>query len=216
MSSSTSLLDLISQAQAGKEVTANALFNAGSPATLFGRKEVGSTGLTWAYYGGLMLTDGSLTGIANGTVALTASSNNYVEANRAGAVTSNTTGFTPGSIPLYLAVTGASSVTSYTDYRSYRTTVTSTSKATETLTTADVLMSAVSARCRYLTINGALTGNRALIVPNDWEGIVFCNNTGAYTTTVKTSGGSGIVVAQTKRALLLADGTNVVRLTADV
>ena len=39
---------------------------------------------------------------------------------------------------------------------------------------------------------------------------MFCNNSGAFTTTFKTSGGTGIVVAQGKRALLLADGTNVV------
>ena len=71
------------------------------------------------------------------------------------------------------------------------------------------------ARCRYLTTTGVLTGNRNVIVPNDWEGTVFCNNTGAFTTTFKTSGGSGVVVAQGKRAILIADGTNVVRVTAD-
>lgn len=52
-------------------------------------------------------------------------------------------------------------------------------------------------------------------MPNEWEGIVYCNNTGAFTTTFKTAAGAGVVVAQTKRAILLADGTNVVRVTAD-
>ena len=69
--------------------------------------------------------------------------------------------------------------------------------------------------CRYLTTTGILTGNRNVIVPNEWEGIVYCSNTGAFTTTFKTSAGTGVVVAQTKRAILLADGTNVVRITAD-
>jgi hypothetical protein len=218
MSGSTSLLDLLSSQQLGKDVTANDLFNADSPAALFGRRGSLCSGLNWFYYGGQMVSDGSLAGISNNAAALvlTASSNNYIEADRAGAVTTNTTGFTPGRIPLYLAVTGASTVTSYTDYRSYKTTIASTSKGTETVTAADVTMSAATARCRYVTVSGALTGNRNLITPNDWEGIIFNNTTGAFTLTVKTSGGSGIVVAQTKRAILFADGTNVVRITADV
>ena len=88
-------------------------------------------------------------------------------------------------------------------------------KVTVTVTTANVTLSAAQARARYLILSGTLTGNRNVIVPNHWQGIVFCNNAGAYTTTVKTSGGSGIVVGQGKRAILLADGTNVVRVTAD-
>jgi hypothetical protein len=80
----------------------------------------------------------------------------------------------------------------------------------------DVTLSGATRRAWYLIINGTLTVNRNVVVPNDWHGYVFVNTTGAYTVTVKTSGGSGVVVAQTKRAKLLADGTNVVRLTADV
>lgn len=218
MSSSTSLLDLLVQSQASKEVTANNLFNAGSTATLFGRRESLCTGLNWYYYGGYTVVDGALTSIANNASALvlTASSNNYIEATRAGVVSANTTSFTPGRIPLYLAVTGTSTVTSYTDYRSFAQPYNGTSRGSVAITTADVTLGALESRCNYLTITGALTGNRNLIVPNDWQGVVFCNNTGAFTTTVKTSGGTGIVVAQTKRAILFADGTNVVRVTADV
>lgn len=218
MSSSTSLLDLLVQSQASKEITANALFNSGSPSTLFGRRESLCSGLNWYYYGGYMVVDGVLTSIANNASALvlTASSNNYIEATRAGVVSTNTTSFTPGRIPLYLAVTGTSTVTSYTDYRSFAQPYNVTSKASVAVTTADVTLNAAEARAKYLTTTGVLTGNRNVIVPNDWEGVVFCNNTGAFTTTFKTSGGTGIVVAQTKRATLFADGTNVVRITADV
>lgn len=84
------------------------------------------------------------------------------------------------------------------------------------VTTADVTLTAPQASARYLTTTGVLTGNRNVIVPDNWEGIGFCNNTGAFTTTFKTSAGSGVVVAQTKRAILFADGTDVVRVTADV
>jgi len=217
MASSTSNLDLISESQAGKATTANELFNAGSPATLFGRRNSTSTGLTWGYYGGPMVVDGVLTTISNGTVSLSASTTNYVEATRAGVVSKNTTAFTPGQIPLYTVVTGASSVTSYPDNRAWVQPEQVTSKTSVAVTSADVTLTQAQAACRYLTTTGAITGaNRNVVVPNDWEGIVYCNNTGAFTTTFKTSGGSGVVVAQTKRAHLLADGTNVIRITADV
>lgn len=221
MSDSTSLLDLIAQSQAGKEVTANALFDAGSSATLFGRRASLCSGLNWYYYGGAIVLDGVMTTIANNSAALvlSASATNYVEATRAGVVSKNTTGFTPGSIPLYTIVTDASGVTvspGYSDKRAWVQPAHMTSKASVAVTAADVTLTQAQAACRYLTTTGVLTGNRNVIVPNDWEGVVFCSNTGAFTTTFKTSGGSGVVVAQTKRAHLLADGTNVVRITADV
>lgn len=115
MSNSTTLLDTIAVNQSSKEVTANALFDAISVGALWGRRASTSTGLTWGYYGGWY--NGQ---INNGTVALTASSTNYLMADAAtGAVSVNTTGFASGKIPLYLIVTGTSTVTSYTDERSY-------------------------------------------------------------------------------------------------
>lgn len=216
MASSTSNLLLLVQSQSGKEATANALWNAMSPAVLFSRYS--SSGLIWFYYGGSLVIDGVLTVIPNdGTtgITLTASATNYIEADRSGVVTKNTTGFTPGRIPLYTAVTSATTITSYTDYRAQWQPQHITSKASVAVTAADVTLTQAQAACRYLTTTGILTGNRNVIVPNDWEGIVYCSNTGAYTTTFKTSGGSGVVVAQGKRAILLADGTNVVRITAD-
>jgi len=215
MSNSTITYDPILQAQSGKETTANAMFDALSPASFFGRRASTSSGLTWGYYGGTMLVDGALTQIANGTLALSASTTNYVEITRAGVISKNTTAFTPGAIHLYTIVTGASTVTSYTDYRAWVQPKDQTSNVSIAVTAADVTLNDAQARCRYLTTTGILTGNRNVIVPNNWEGIVFCSNTGAFTTTFKTKSGAGIVVAQTKRALLYADGTNVVRVTAD-
>ena len=215
MSNSTTLLDLISSSQAQKETTANAMLDAASPSMIFGRRASTTSALTWGYYGGRLLVDGVLTAIANGTVALTASTTNYVEVTRAGVVSKNTTGFTAGQIPLYTIVTGTTSVTSYTDERAWVDPKCLTHDASFAITTADVTLTAAQARCRYLTTTGVLTGDRNVILPDRGEWIVYCNNTGAFTTTFKTSGGSGIVVAQTKRAILYADGTNVVRVTAD-
>lgn len=216
MASSASNLSLLVQSQSGKEATANALWNAMSQAALFSRYS--SSGLIWFYYGGTMIVDGDITQIANNTttgVTLSASATNYIEADRSGTVTKNTTGFTPGRIPLYTAVTNATTITSYTDCRGQWQPLHIPSKTSVAVTAADVTLTQAQAACRYLTTTGILTGNRNVIVPNEWEGIVYCSNTGAFTTTFKTSAGTGVVVAQTKRAILLADGTNVVRITAD-
>jgi len=117
MANSTSNLDLLAQAQQGKEITANALFDAASPAMLFGRRAAGCAALTWAYYGGVMLVSGTPTRINNGTIALSASSTLYVEATTTGVVSSNTVGWTSGRIPLYKIYTGTAAVSSYEDWR---------------------------------------------------------------------------------------------------
>jgi hypothetical protein len=117
MSDSTTNLDLISSSQAQKEITANALFDAASPAMLFGRRASTTAGLSWGYYGGTLNVSGTPTSISNGTVALTASATNYLEATAAGVVSANTSAFTAGRIPLYTIITGTSTVTSYGDKR---------------------------------------------------------------------------------------------------
>lgn len=217
MSNSTPTYDAISESQAGKATTANQFFDAASPGTFFGRRASTCSRLTWGFYGATLLVDGALTQIANGTVALTLNTTNYVEADRAGTVSRNIVGFTPGSFPLYQIVTGDSTVTSYIDYRPLITPATMTTKATGlVVTTADVTLTAPQARCEYLPVTGLLTGNRALIVPNNWKGIIHNGTTGAFTLTVKTLAGTGIVVAQNMRATLFADGVNVVRITADI
>lgn len=219
MSNSTAgIIDTIAQSQAGKETTANAYFDATSPATLFGRRAALCSGLTWGFYGGTIIVDGVLTQISltsSNTQLLVANKTYYMQATREGVVSFVEGSFTAGQIPLYKIVTGASTVTSYTDYRAWAMPAFVTQKASVAVTSADVTLTAEQARARYLTITGVLTANRSVIVPNDWEGIVFCNNTGEFTTTIKTSAGTGIVVAQTKRAIMLADGTNVVRVTED-
>ncbi len=78
-----------------------------------------------------------------------------------------------------------------------------------------VLADADKARCGYLRTAGTLTANGNVIVPNSWQAAVFCNNSGAFTTTFTAAAGTGMVVAQGKRSVLLADGTNVVRVTPD-
>lgn len=95
-------------------------FIATSPAGLYGRRAAGTSGLTWGFFGGR----GFGNDVADGTVSLTGSTNNYVVANRStGAVTSATTttdwNDATNYFRLYLIVTGASSITSYADFREF-------------------------------------------------------------------------------------------------
>lgn len=117
MANSTTNLDLISTAQAQKEVTANALFDAASPGSYFGRRASTTVSLTWGYYGAVLMVSGTPTRIANGQITLAASVVTYIEATTAGVVSGNTTGWTSGSIPLYKVTTGPSGVTAYEDFR---------------------------------------------------------------------------------------------------
>ena len=58
---------------------------------------------------------------------------------------------------------------------------------------------------------GALTGNRNIIVPATVQQYWVDNSTtGSYTLTVKTSGGTGVVVNQNARGIYYCDGTDVV------
>lgn len=60
---------------------------------------------------------------------------------------------------------------------------------------------------------GALTGNRALILPTKNRLYTVWNTcTGLFTLTVRTSAGTGVVVPQGARAILLCDGTNIIDL----
>ena len=215
MSNSTPTFDPIIQSQVSKEITANAFFDAASPATSFGRRQSTSSGLTWGYYGATITVDGVLTQIANGTLTLTASATNYVETTRAGVVSKNTTGFTAGSIPLYPIVTGAATVTSYTDYRLQA--PPATGKLAKAMSDANTTLTADEARNQILQFTGTLTAARNIVVPlaaQQWT--VFNGTTGGFGLQFIGATGTGITVAAGKRAIVYSDGTNVVRATADI
>jgi len=80
MSNSTPTFDPLVQSQSGKEITANPMFAALSPASLYGRRQSTCSGLTWGYYGGNVLVNGVLTQVANGTLTLTASTTTLFDA----------------------------------------------------------------------------------------------------------------------------------------
>src|SRR5579862_2814123 len=69
-----------------------------------------------------------------------------------------------------------------------------------------------------IALSGTLTGSIHLIMPT-WAGkwwYVFNGSAGAFSVTVKTAAGTGMVVAQGTGALLYCDGTNILRMTPDL
>lgn len=88
-----------------------------APGYAFGYKRNTSAGLNVGYYGGIISVSDVKTLIADGTIALTASSTNYVERTAAGVVSKNTIGYTAGKIPMFRAVTDVSNITGVTDDR---------------------------------------------------------------------------------------------------
>ena len=91
-------LQQLSPAQASPEVPVNENTEALTPAALGARKATTTSGLTWGYYGGEILVNGTPTAIADGTVTLTASATNYVSLSQAGVVSVATTR-TAGNAP---------------------------------------------------------------------------------------------------------------------
>ena len=215
MADSTTNITSISSSQADKEGAANENFNAASPSMMFGRM-ASSTALTWNYYGGKLLIDGVITSIANGTVSLTGSTTNYVEATRFGVVSANTSGFTPGRIPLYQIVTGSATVTSYTDKRCLwipqegLLRIPGGSPQTHTLTAESCLANTIE-------VSGAPSAEFELIVPpvvKTW--IVYANTTGNGVRVMNSgSPQSSVSIGVGKHAIVRSDGDRVYRVTAD-
>jgi hypothetical protein len=218
-SGSSGVPDFIAEGQSQKEVTANGYFDASSPSILFGRRASTTGLLTWGFYGGEMLVDGVLTAISNSSVALTASATNFVEATRAGSVSGNTAGFTAGRIPLYEVVTNATTVTSYTDRRAWVQPLHVAGLLSRSMTSdANITLTAAEARNQVLRFTStiSLTTTRDVIVPLAPQIWTVSNETnGAQSLRFIGATGTGITVANARRAIIFSDGTNIVRATAD-
>lgn len=76
---------------------------------------------------------------------------------------------------------------------------------------SNVTLTAAEWQNKILEFTGALTGNIAVIVPTakTRHFVVYNNTTGAFTLTVRTTAGSGVVASQGQRLALLNDATDV-------
>lgn len=215
MADSTSHIadDDIVQGQGSQDLTANALFDAASPAMTAARRMSQTSGTNFAMFGGKVRIAGVISQVANASLALTPSATNYVEMHPdTGAVSKNTTAFTPGYLPLYTVVVGASSITSYTDHRGALVLNDTLALA---LSDANTTLTQAQAANAVLTFTGTLTATRDIVVPlvgkRQWT---VYNGTGQSLRFIGASG-TGITVATLKHAVVRSDGTNIVRVTAD-
>lgn len=218
MADSTAKLTQLTTAQAGKETTVNELMAALSIGSPLSRRQ-SSSGLSWDYHGiDRWYVNATATTKANTTLALTASSTRYVAADRALAVTDNATAFPPEKLALYKIVTGTATVTSYEDHRDlHHINRFLYGRFTLAMADANKTLTYEQAMAESMELTGALTALRDVIVPlvpRAWT--VFANTTGGFGVRVIGASGTGITVADGKRAIVECDGINVVRVTADV
>lgn len=215
MADSSNTLETPSDSTMYKEVQLAALASAASPAMLWARKD-SSTGRTWKYYGGRLPGGGGTVTIADGSLTLSASATNYIEADPvSGVVSANTTGFTAGKIWLYSAICDASTVTAWTDYR--RPVDMLSPRLAKVVANSTNTLTYLEARARLLDFSGTITAQRDVIVPAyPWQWTVYNGTSGGFGLQIKTSAGSGVVIAAGMRAIVYCDGASVVRATADV
>lgn len=217
MADSTTPFGTIATGQGNQTAKVNALLDAVAPVAVYGYQYATTSGLTLGYHGGKITVNGVVTTIADGTLALTASTTNYVEANPAtGAVTKNTTAYTPGYWRIGRAVTGTGSITTWYDDRyvgfgqqTRLLTKAFPSDANYTLTAAEADVDVISITA------GTITTTRDIIVPIAFPKTWIVKNNTAQSVRIIGATGTGITIATIKAAMVMADGTNVIRLTAD-
>lgn len=81
-----------------------------------------------------------------------------------------------------------------------------------TINTANVTLTDAQQQSLYLNLSGTLTGNRDLILKADQKGFWMVNNgtSGAYTVTIKPSGGTGFELPQSEKTIVFSDGSTAV------
>ncbi len=204
-------LDQITTGQSQKETTINQLLEAVGMGGEFGVRRSTTTGLTLGLYGGRLNFDGSAIAISNATSLQADNNTNYVFLTRSGGsvvFSVNNTGFPAGCIPLYQVTTSGGVITAVTDQR--RPMKFSGSRLSLAVTTTDVTLTYDQSTAETYVTTGTLTGNRNLIVPAVPRVFLVYNTCGgAFTLTVKTPSGSGVIVPAQRRIWLACDGTNV-------
>lgn len=90
------------------------------------------------------------------------------------------------------------------------------------LVATDVTLTEDEAKNRHVRVAGALTQDIDLILPA-LDGSEWCiiNDTtdgggGPWTVTAKTAAGAGVAIAHDRTAIVRGDGTDILRVTADV
>lgn len=220
MSDSSTPFGTVSTGSGNQTAKANALFDALCSVAIYGLRYSATSGLNLGYHGGKIAINGVITVISDSTLALTASATNYVEVNPStGAISKNTTAYTPGFWRIGRAVTNTTGITTggwYDDrFLNFGKQISLLTKAFPS--DANYTLTAAEADVDYIKVSsGTITATRDLIVPvafpKEWTVI----NGNAQSVRIIGATGTGITIATGKTAKVFADGTNIVRVTADV
>lgn len=175
------------------------------PFAQFGNKTSTSTGLTYGYYGGRIYSNGTLVTIADGTLSLPASSTSYIQRTAAGVVSTNTTGYTAGLIPMATVVTGAASITTITDTRPAAHDLRGAQSVTVAAT--NITLTDAQVNCRILRFTGTLTANVVVTLPAyEQEWVMSNETTGSFTLQVQTAAGSPVTLTQGASSIIYGNG----------
>ena len=188
-----------------------------SPCAGYARR-LSTAGLTWQYTGvDRWYINATATTAATSSIALTGSSTRFLCVSRALAISQVATAFDPDKYATYRVVTGASTIPSWEDHRDPHHLVRFLyGRFTLAMGGANKTLTYEQAMCESMELTGNSASLLDVIVPTvPRVYTVFANTTGGGGIRVKTSAGSGVTIADTKRAIVECDGTNVVRITAD-
>ena len=217
MSDHVTQLDQVTAGTANITARLNEMHDALSPAAHGGRRQSNSTGLSWGSYGGDELIHGVPTFVSNQLKTLTTSVTNYLTKSRTGVISANTT-IPPAEMLLYTIYMSGANPGAWEDNR--------TVKAQERLnygiasvTVADgtpgATLTQAQALCDALACAGTLTATRNVIVPLVPRSWIVRNNCTGGSIQIIGASGTGTTIAAGKAAIVLCNGTNVDRITAD-
>lgn len=216
MSDSATPFGTISIGQTDQVVAANSLFDALSPASIYGLDKFSTSGVTLGLFGGKISINGVLTVVAPPSLTLTASTTNYIYADPGtGTCYVGPTSYPAGYWKVGRAVCDANTMTTWYDDR-FAGGFPKSETLTKTLPSdANYSLTVDEAANATLEISGTITATRNIVLPHfgkrQWT---VYNGTGQSLQFIGASG-TGITVATLKHAIVRSNGTNIVRVTAD-
>lgn len=217
MSDSTTPFGTVATGQGDQVAKSNSLFDAVSPAAIYAKKYATTSGLTFGFHGGKISINGVVTTIADGTLALSGSSTNYIYANPStGALAKSTVEYPAGYWRIGRAITGTASITTWYDDRFPGSFQQTRLLARAFPTDANYTALAAEVDVDVISITaGVISTTRDFILPITFPRVWVVKNNTAQSVRFIGSSGTGITVATLKTAIIMADGTNIVRITAD-
>jgi hypothetical protein len=195
----------------------NSMADAMSQASQFGRRAQTTSGSNWGYYGVTRWhLNATPTAKANAVIACSAG-DRYIGVNRSLTVSQVATEFGADTLALFKVTVTSGAFTAWEDHRDpHHINRFLYGRFTLAMADANQTLTYQQAMCESMELTGALTALRDVVVPLVPRSYTVFANTSGFGVRVIGATGTGITVAVGMRAIVEFDGTNVVRVTADV